>query len=307
MIQILRDFFLYLASEKGLAKNSLEAYERDIGLFVDFLRRRGLSQWGDVDPQVLVDFLSDLKTRDYASSSLCRTFAAVKVLFRFLKREGLVAVNATLYLESPRLWKRVPDVLTLREVERLLQAPDGNTFDGCRDRAVLEVLYASGLRVSEVCHLKIQDVRDDFVRVFGKGSKERLVPIGKKAIEAVDDYLLRFRAQFDSERNLLLFLTDKGKPLTRGAVWRNIKRYGLQVGILKNLHPHVLRHSFATHLLDHGADLRLIQEMLGHSSIASTDRYTHVSIRHLQEAFHHCHPRKVRSENGSPDKILEAK
>lgn len=178
--------------------------------------------------------------------------------------------------------------MTQTEVTRLLEAPDPETFLGARDRAIIEMLYGSGLRVSELCSLSIYSIDETSVKVMGKGRKERIVPVGRKAVEAVDHFLVRFRDQFEGEA---LFVTKRGKALDRVAVWRIIKHYAGQAGIQKPISPHTLRHSFATHLLDHGADLRVIQEMLGHSHIGTTDRYTHVSQSRLQEAFSKFHPK----------------
>ncbi len=190
-------------------------------------------------------------------------------------------------LESPKIWQLIPDILSLSEMECLLKQPNPDSAKGARDRAILEVLYASGLRVSELCQLKIEDVDDAYVKVNGKGGKEKVVPIGKKAIAAID-YYLSFR---DGTNQNALFISNKGKPIHRVGVWKMVKRYAMQAGIRKNIFPHTFRHSFATHLLDNGADLRVIQEMLGHASIDSTDRYTHISCKHLHEAFQKFHPR----------------
>ncbi len=287
----LRDFISYIASEKGLALNSIEAYRRDIESFCKFLQFHGVISFAQAAETHIVDFLAQLKTQQYATASMTRHLIALKVLFRFLKREGVVDTNIALYLETPKLWQMIPEVLTYEEVKSLISQPDPKTELGARDQAILEVLYASGLRVSELCQLEINSVNDSFVRIMGKGNKERLVPIGQKAIAAVDHYLVNFR-----DRNLdcseqALFVTKKGKPLSRIAVWKLIKSYAKAAGIKKNISPHTLRHSFATHLLDNGADLRVIQEMLGHSNIGSTDRYTHVSRTHLHEAFNSFHPR----------------
>lgn len=194
-------------------------------------------------------------------------------------------------LDTPKLWQLLPDILSTEELEKLFLQPDLETKRGIRDRAVLELLYATGMRVSEACNLEIYDVNDDVVRVLGKGSKERIVPISKRACEAVDRYLTQVRDHFDSETEKKLFLSMKGKPLDRIAVWKMIKAYAKKAGIAKNIFPHALRHSFASHLLDGGADLRIIQEMLGHANIASTDRYTHVSLTQIQKTFSTHHPR----------------
>ena len=276
MLKQLEEFIVYLRSEKGLSANTIECYERDIKELIHFLEGRKLNI------ELLYEFLSNL---NLASSSLGRTMIALRVFFRFLLRENLIDVDMTAYFETPKMWQLVPEVLTQKEVERLLLAPSLTGVVGLRDCAILEVLYASGLRVSELCQLKIQDVQDESVRVLGKGNKERLVPIGKKALEAVDRYLAT-----RNDQNKLLFLSMRGKKLDRIAIWRMIKKRAIQAGIVKKISPHTLRHSFATHLLENGAELRVIQEMLGHATIATTDRYTHVSRQAVQNSFNRFSP-----------------
>jgi integrase/recombinase XerD len=292
MKEELKDFIIYLSSEKGLSQNTLEAYERDINFFLEFLNRtNSFSSWSSVLQQHIINFLGEKKRQNYASASLCRMLIAIKVFFRFLKREGIVLQNETIHLETPKLWQLVPEVMTPEEIDRLLAQPDASTQKGVRDLAILELLYASGLRVSELCQLKIYDLDDDCVRIQGKGGRERLVPVGRKAIEAIDRYLC-YREGSASQRDDFLFVAKGIKPIDRVTIWAMIKAYAKKAGIQKTISPHTLRHSFATHLLDNGADLRVIQEMLGHSSISSTDRYTHVSHLHLQEAFQAFHPRQ---------------
>lgn len=290
--RFINDFLVYLASEKGLAQNSIDAYRRDLEAFAGFFGLKDLPGLEEIGEEHLVAFLAQMASQQYADASRVRALMALKVFFRFLKREGYLKHDLALHLSSPKLWQRLPQVLDSEEVQRLLQQPDGSTAMGARDRAILEVLYASGLRVSEVCSLTLYSVDDTFVRVKGKGGRERLVPIGAKALEAVDHYLTHFRDSSDSERQQALFVSRGGRAMDRVAIWRMIKRYAAKAGIAKPMSPHTLRHSFATHLLNNGADLRVIQEMLGHSSISSTDRYTHVSPTHLQEAFDAFHPRK---------------
>jgi integrase/recombinase XerD len=287
----IEDFLSYLGSEKGLAQNTLVAYRRDIAMFHGLLQRRGTSSWDMVQEEDVLAFLTMLKAKTYAVSSICRAIVALKVLFRFLKREKVVTKDITLHLDAPQLWQLIPEVLTVAEVEELLQAPDAATSIGARDKAVFQVIYASGLRVSEVCGLNLHDVDDQIVRVKGKGGKERIVPIAKTAVDAIDHYLVQFRQHADNEKAVPLFVTEKGKRIDRTLVWKRIKVYAKQAGIRKEISPHTLRHSFATHLLENGADLRVIQEMLGHSNISTTDRYTHISQRHLTEAFEAFHPR----------------
>ncbi len=285
------EFLSFIASEKGLSHNTISAYQKDSQKFVDFLQSRGITSFNGVDRSVIVDFLASLNDRKYATSTICRALVTVKVLFRFLKRENIIENNIALYLETPKLWQLIPEVLSYEEVEGLFNQPDITEPIGSRDRAILELLYSSGLRVSEVATIGIYDVDDTFVRVFGKGRKERIVPVGKKAIEAIDHYLTHVRGNADSKEFKNLFVTKSGKAMDRITIWRMIKKYAKGAGISKNISPHTLRHSFATHLLDNGADLRVIQDMLGHASISSTDRYTHVSRSHLQQAFEQFHPR----------------
>jgi integrase/recombinase XerD len=287
----IEDFLCYLGSEKGLAQNTLISYRRDIEIFTTLLKRSEISSFDRVREEDVVSFLSALKKRQYATSSICRAMVAVKMLFRFLKREKGVEKDVTQHLDSPRLWQLIPEVLTVVEVEMLLNAPETSTPIGARDKAVLQVIYASGLRVSEVCGLNLHDVGDQVVRVSGKGGKERIVPIAKMAVDAIDHYLVHHRPHVDHEKGEPLFVSEKGKRIDRTLVWKRIKFYAALARIGKEISPHTLRHSFATHLLENGADLRVIQEMLGHSSISTTDRYTHISQRHLTEAFKAFHPR----------------
>lgn len=285
----LNDFLIYIASEKGLAKNTSEAYERDILAFCNYLETLSIHNFHGVDEESIISFLGNLQKNGYADTSICRALISIKVLLTFLKREGILKSNPAHYLQTPKLWKKIPSVLSCEEVERLLVQPDTNTLEGTRDRALLELLYACGLRVSELCNLHLYGVDDQFIRVKGKGSKERVVPLGKKALDAIDLYISKFRPE--SENETILFLSKKGKPLSRIFVWQMIKNYAKKAGITKNISPHTLRHSFATHLLDNGADLRIIQELLGHANINSTDRYTHVSKMHLRKAFETFHNR----------------
>lgn len=292
-----RDFLSYIASEKGVTPNTVEAYGRDVRSFAEFLVSIEIADVKEVTQDHAVKYLGLLQSKGYASASICRALIAVKVFFRFLKREGEIPINIMHYFDTPKLWQLIPEVLSVQQVDNLLEQPKNDTFLGARDKAILEVLYSSGLRVSEVCSLGVYSIDDQFLKVMGKGRKERIVPIGSKALEAVDHYLTHFRSLFESEQNTTLFLTQRGKPIDRVAVWRMIKNYAKQAGITKIISPHTLRHSFATHLLDNGADLRVIQELLGHASISSTDRYTHISRSHLQQAFDAHHPSYNRSSS----------
>ena len=276
------DFLDYLRSERGLSEHTVEAYGRDIQLF--------LQQTQTLNSDSIYLFLDYLKQKNYASSSMCRMLVAVKVFIRFLKREGVLETDFARGFETPKIWKLIPDVSTVEEVDALLSRPASEDAIGSRDRAILELLYATGMRVSELCSLKICDINDASVKVCGKGRKERMIPVGKKALDALDHYLLHFRGEAP-ERNAPLFLSTRGKPIDRITVWERVRHYAKAAGIIKSISPHTLRHSFATHLLENGADLRIIQEMLGHEDIGTTDRYTHVANSRIKNSFARFHPR----------------
>ncbi len=278
MNEILSHFVAVLSTEKGLAPLTVEAYQNDVKAFLQFI---GAVNLQDVEQEHIVSYLSHMQNVGYASSSIMRHLMAIKVFFSFLAKEWELKKNVAEKIDSPKVWRLIPEILTIKEIDRLLS----NSLS-VRDDAIIETLYGSGLRVSELCGLNIQDVNDHQVRVFGKGRKERIVPIGTKAVEAIDRYL---HERNDNEK--ALFLTTRGKRIDRIAVWRMIKIRAKKAGIIKNISPHTLRHSFATHLLENGADLRVIQEMLGHASIGTTDRYTHISSSHLKDSFAKFHPR----------------
>ncbi len=280
MDQEIADFLVYLGSEKGLSPRTLEAYGRDLGGLKEFLK--GNSPTSDT----IIHYFEQLKSKGTASSSICRALVAIKVFFRFLKREKRIEHNPTLFLESPKMWQLIPEVMTQEEVTRFLEAPGKDDFVGARDRALFHLMYASGLRVSEVCQLDVGDVSDDFIRVKGKGGKERIIPVAEAAIRELDYYLVNFRTEEGA-----IFVSTKGARMSRIGVWERVKFYAKKAAITKTISPHTLRHSFATHLLENGADLRIIQELLGHANIATTDRYTHISHKHLHEAFEKFHPK----------------
>ena len=274
-------------SEKGLSPHTIEAYGRDIGVFIEFIQEKS---WKEITPEIILNFLSYLNGQSYASSTVCRMLISVKVFFKFLKKEKEISVDLGRYFETPKIWQLVPEVLSIEEVDLLLAQPKQQDFVSARDKAILELLYATGMRVSELCQLTIYDLSDTFVKVKGKGKKERIIPVGKQAIAAVDYYLVQFRTQV-KEDNAPLFISQRGKPMSRLVVWSRVKMYARLAGLTKEVSPHTLRHSFATHLLENGADLRLIQDMLGHEDIGTTDRYTHVTGNRLKTAFTAFHPR----------------
>ena len=293
---LLDQFMDYLTLERGLSANTRIGYGHDLAEFLDFLARRGRAGIQETQRRDILDFLMAGKQKGLAAASLARRLVAIKVFFRHLASEGLLATNVADAMESPRLWKILPPTLSVEEVERLLAAPNVATPRGLRDRAILETFYATGLRVSELAALALDSLHleAEYVRCVGKGDKERVVPIGGRAIAALRAWLERGRPAYAAKgggASRAVFLSRLGRPLTRLTLWRQIRAYARQAGIAKDISPHVLRHSFASHLLAHGASLRVIQEMLGHADISTTQIYTHVDQGRLQSVHRQFHPR----------------
>jgi len=286
-------FLDYLVVECGLAENSVKAYRRDLAHFCAYLAARKKPEFGALKARDIVGFLTHEKARGLSANSISRALAAIRMLFKFLAVEDKIPKNVASTLQSPHLWRRLPNVLDVGDVEALLEAPDTSKPLGIRDRAIIEVMYATGARVSETADLTLDGVNFDFgfLRCFGKGAKERVVPIGRRAVEALKEYLRLVRPKLDRNGSRLLFLSRSGKRLSRETIWARVKRYALMAGLRKKVSPHTLRHSFATHLLQGGADLRAVQEMLGHSSIATTQIYTHVDKNRLKWVHKKFHPR----------------
>lgn len=285
----LEEFSLFLLSEKGLMPLTEKSYRQDLALFFSYLEDRDLASLKLTD---LVNFLCHLKDKGYASSSICHMLMTLKVFFRFLVREEFLTKDIAALLSAPKIWQLIPEVLTLDEVDSLLKSPGESDRYALRDKAILYTMYASGLRVSEVCLLNFFDIEEDRVLVKGKGAKERMVPIAKIAVQAIETYIQSWEGKWEKcDHSSPLFLSKKNERVDRGTIWRIVKKYAALAGITKNISPHTLRHSFATHLLESGADLRIIQEMLGHKDISTTDRYTHISKRHLKQSFETFHPR----------------
>lgn len=282
------EFIDFIAYERCLSKNTQEAYERDLLAFAQFIDEHKL----ECNRAAVSSFLQTLRDQNYASASVARMQIALKVFFRFLYREEYIEKDESNFFDSPKLWQKLPHVLTGAEINRLLSACRGNTKVDIRDKAILELLYGTGMRVSELCSLTLYNLEDDLLTVKGKGDKERLIPLQERVITAVDRYLNEVRSCYESDKNSSLFVTNRGNPIDRIVVWHMIKSRAKKACITKPISPHTLRHSYATHLLDGGADIRVIQELLGHAHISSTDRYTHVSRSQLQERFFACHPRK---------------
>ncbi len=287
-------FLDYLSLERGLAKNTLVSYERDLDKFSDYMKKNGMDSFSEVKKSDVTDFMLSEKDKGLSANSIARGLAAIKTFFRFLAREGFIKIDVTSVIETPKLWKHLPDSLSSDEVDKMLGRPNLKDWMGIRDKACLELMYATGMRVSEVVNLNLSDANLGLgvVKCLGKGSKERIVPLGKIAVLAVRRYLEKVRpglAKSDSEKGL--FLTRLGHKMTRQMFWKIIKLYAKKARIDKNITPHTLRHSFATHLLERGADLRSVQEMLGHANISTTQIYTHINKERLKMIHRQFHPR----------------
>jgi len=286
-------FLRHLQVERGLSPNTLTAYSLDLHKFAAFCATRKVPITS-ADSDTILEFLSGLYRRKLSSRSVARQLAVLRVFFRFAVREGLLEEEPTLNLEAPRMWKSLPVYLSLSEVEKLLSMPDAATPLGARDSAMLEVLYSTGLRVSELVGLRTaeMDLAMGCVRCVGKGNKERLVPLGRAAAQALRRYLADSRPRLLRGRvSPLVFLNHHGARMTRVGFWKVLKQYGRRAGLTTKLSPHKLRHSFATHLLERGADLRSVQAMLGHADISTTQIYTHVTQERLRQIYRAHHPR----------------
>lgn len=292
MTRQLPEFLAVLMVERGLSVNSIAAYRSDLKAFGAWLDRCGIKA-AACERSDLRRYVSELRGSGLSARTAARRLAALRGLFRYLVETNQIAQDPTLDLEAPRLLRVLPRFLSPEEVEALLASPDIGTPLGVRDRAMLETLYATGLRVSELVSLKSSGVRLDpgYVRVWGKGSKERIVPLGSSACEWIARYVTDVRPRHDSRRAEEVFLTVRGTAMTRQSFWRILVGHGKRAGIVTHLSPHVVRHSFATHLLEHGADLRSVQAMLGHADISTTEIYTHVTRERLRRMYDEKHPR----------------
>jgi integrase/recombinase XerD len=284
-------FLSYLRVERGLSDNSILAYSFDIK---DFQEYAGPGPIDGAQSAVVSGYMDRLARQGLSSRTIARRLSALRTFFRFLQNEGRLDADPAALVHAPRLGQTLPKYLTTKEIGRLLELPDANQPLGLRDKAMIELLYSSGLRVSELCTLKMQDFNDDlgFVRIFGKGGKHRMVPVGKAAMLAIRKWVEEGRSLvLKSRSSAYLFVTGRGTAMTRQAFWKNLAQYAKTAGLHGRLTPHVLRHSFATHLLEGGADLRSVQSMLGHADIATTQIYTHVVRTRLREAVDLHHPR----------------
>ena len=284
----------YLSVERGLSKNTVVSYRRDLVSYLDFLGNSRIEALSRATRNDIGNFMLWEKDRGIASNSIARRLAAVRMFHRFLLSERILKDDPTSLIESPKLSKKIPEALSVNEVEALLAAPSGRDKQGIRDKAILELFYATGMRVSEVVELKCDSVNLDvgFLRCIGKGNKERVIPLGRKAIESVKKYLQSSRSVFlGKKESEYLFISRLGKKISRQSLWKLIKGYAREAGIKKPMRPHILRHSIATHLLERGADLRSVQEMLGHADISTTQIYTHINKDRLKSIHRMFHPR----------------
>ena len=294
MKELIDSFLDYLSVERGLSKNTVLAYRQDLNIYLDFMIERKITALSKVAKNDIVEFMLHQKDKGISPTSISRRLAAIRMFHRFLSRERVLKSDPTTLIDSPKLWKKIPDTLSLNEIEALIAQPDVRSYQGVRDKAILETLYATGMRVSESTNLKTNNVNLDigFLRCIGKGNKERIIPLGKKAIHSINRYLEFSRPHFLKQKTSeYLFISRSGAKLSRQSVWKLIKRYALEAKIKKSIKVHTIRHSFATHLLERGADLRSVQEMLGHSNISTTQIYTHIDKERLKTIHKMFHPR----------------
>lgn len=291
MEQQLTEFIDYLQIERGLSEHTLSAYHNDLRQYLDFLHHHQIEGWRETTRLTITGFTKELRERGLAPTSIARKIAALKSFYQFLLREGMVERDPSIDIERPKTARYLPKVLNRSEVTRLVEQPAD-----LRDRAILELLYAGGLRVSELTRVNLQDLNlhTGYVRCYGKGSKERLVPINETAVRALGAYLNEVRPKLKARlQERALFLNYAGRRLTRQGIWKVVKEAAKDAGISKEITPHTLRHSFATHLIENGADLRSVQEMLGHADISTTQLYTHISKRRIKEVYRTAHKRAL--------------
>ncbi|HED24502.1 MAG TPA: site-specific tyrosine recombinase XerD [Firmicutes bacterium] len=290
----LQSYTNFLAVEKGLSRNTLESYNRDIRKLITFLKKKAVIKPEAVTHEILAEFIGELRNNGQATSSISRCIASIRSFFNFLLQEGVIPRNIASNLESPRIERKLPRILTTDEIDKLLEQPSSGKHKEQRDKAMLELLYASGIRVSELISLDVNDFdpRVGYLRCRGKGMKDRIVPVGSVAVNYVNEYLRKSRSRMiRTNGEPALFVNQHGRRMTRQGFWKILKKYAQKANIKGEITPHTLRHSFATHLLENGADLRSVQEMLGHSDISTTQIYTQVTRRKIREVYDKAHPR----------------
>jgi len=295
------EYLVHLKIERDLADNSVASYKRDINRYITFLENEKIETWDQIDRYLIVLFLQRLKEQGQSENSIIRMTSSLRQFHQFLRQEKITEKDPMQYVETPKKAETLPKVLSLDEVDQLLNTPDTTREIGLRDRAILEVMYATGLRISELVHLKMDELHltMGFIQTVGKGNKERIIPIGGEAVKWLDDYLENGRPIFlsrASDESPYVFLNARGSGLSRQGVWKNLKKMVQQTNIKQNVTPHMLRHSFATHLLENGADLRIVQELLGHSDISTTQIYTHITKARMKDVYDEYHPRALKED-----------
>lgn len=294
MKELIDTFLNYLSVERGLSNNTIISYRQDLNTYLDFIKKSHIEVSSRISKSNITSFMFDQKDKGIAVNSIVRRLAAIRMFHRFLARERILKDDPSALIDSPKPWKKIPETLTLNEVEVLIAQPNVRSVQGLRDRAILETLYATGMRVSEAVNLKKDNLNlaIGFLRCVGKGNKERVIPLGRKAIAAINRYLEKARPEFLKDNaSEFLFVSRLGKKISRQSFWKMIKKYAKEAQVKKPIKPHILRHSFATHLLERGADLRSVQEMLGHANISTTQIYTHISKERLKSLHRQFHPR----------------
>jgi len=297
MKEALTDYLHYLKIERGLSKNTLASYERDLVRYLGFLEERDVPDWSDIDRYHVLDFLEELRNEGKSSATIIRMVSSLRKFHQFLRQERYTESDPMQYVDTPKKTQRLPKTLSVAEVEKIIEMPDTTTSLGIRDRAILEVMYATGLRVTELISLKLDDLHLSLglIQTVGKGDKERIIPLGDLAINWINEYLEKSRPELvyrsGNRDNPYLFLNYKGRQFSRQGIWKNLKIYVVQAGIQKDVTPHTLRHSFATHLLENGADLRVVQELLGHADISTTQIYTHITKQRMADVYKKYFPR----------------
>lgn len=295
MKEQIEEYLHYLTIERGLSSNTKQSYARDLMQYYHFLAERTITQWQNVDRYLVLDFLEMMQKNGKSTATVTRMISSLRRFHQFLRQERVTDHDPMQHIDTPKKQQKLPDTLSLEEVERLIQTPDTKTLLGIRDRALLEVMYATGLRVSEVINLRLSDVHLNMalLQTMGKGEKERIVPLGDLAIDWIERYLDEARPLLVGKHpdETALFVNHHGKQLSRQGVWKNLKQIVREAGIFKTVTPHTLRHSFATHLLENGADLRTVQELLGHADISTTQIYTHITKKRMTEVYKQYFPR----------------
>ena len=290
----LESYLTYLVVIRGLSENTINSYKTDIEKLFSFLKKSNVGSIANIEPDHLTDFAVELNIKGLSIRSISHCIVSVKQFFKYLLLENIIQNDPTVNLITPKMKRLIPDVLSLEDIEKILNAPDVSTFEGLRDSAMLEILYASGVRVSELVNLTLSSLNQDhgYLVVFGKGSKERLAPISQTSLKKIKDYLSLSRPNLIKNKiSDFIFITRRGSNFTRQGFWKIIKNYATKAGIQQNISPHTIRHSYATHLLENGADLRTIQMLLGHADISTTQIYTHVEGKKLREIHRKFHPR----------------